>query len=176
MKLNTLLLLTLCGILHAKIMVVDDVSDLRQLFNGGTATPMPKRKLKFPWIGRGVPAIGYQPKRMLWSVICDSEKHGKVPGKMLADGRGWYTVGKDYFKCTNVVDVLKGDLFRPDGSLPSECKWYRKGGLGTPRSYPAVILSKHGFIPGKATLSPQEAWYTRFGKVFSVKDKFYILC
>ena len=180
MKLNTLLLLTLCGILHAKIMVLDDFSELRQLESAaspGKPAPGPKLGKKFPEIGKDVPPVGYQSDGgLLWSVICETDEHGQVPGKMISTGSAWYTFGNNYRKCTkNVVKVLKGLLYESFMKNIPACKSYVDP-LDNKEYYPAIVLSRHGFVPGKATLEPREAWYTRNQNVFIATSNFFYLC
>ena len=169
MAFRALLLLSLCGLIHGKIVVVDNMSELRGLWEDRSAAPRQGYQ-------RGVAAVGFQFDRgIMWSVICDS-KHGMVPGKMDSKGEAWYPWGGREFGCPKVTKVVSGALFRWDRRLPRRCK--AQGRQHDSGYYHSALIQSaaHGLVPGKAKRTGRKAWYCWGGKEYYVRSNFYILC
>ena len=175
MKLNTLLLLTLCGILHAKIMVLDDFSELRQLQMTGIAGKTFDRSKHIAKIKKKFQPYGYENgEGYMWNVLCESKEHGKVPGKMNERGFAYYTVDKNLYSCYKPAGI-KDKLIPSSQKLSRRCKEHGKQ-KNKKKYFAAIILSSHGAVPGKATRRPKQAWYYHEGQVYKVTDNFFYLC
>ena len=175
MTIRALLLFALCGMLNAKIMVLDNASELRELFWFPRPRPQPSAPTSGPGYQRGVAAAGFQHDRgMMWSVICNSQ-HGMVPGKMDSRGEAWYPWGGREWGCPNVAKVVNGRLVSWDQPLPSGCA--AQGSQKDSGSYHAALIkSGHGLVPGKAKKERREGWYCWGGREISVRSNYYFIC
>ena len=162
MALRTLTFLALVHIFTAKIMVLDNLEDLRELQQG---------------FQKGAPAMGFQLDRgLIWSIICNS-RHGMVPGKMDSRGEGWYPWGGREWGCngSQIVRAVQGRLVSWDQPLPGNCQ-AQGSQFDSGPYHAALIQSQHGLVPGKAKKSRNEAWYSWGGREISVRSNYYFIC
>ena len=160
MTIRALTLLALCSIMTCKIMVLDNLSDLRELQQG---------------YQQGVAATGFQLDRgLMWNIICDS-RHGMVPGKMDNRGEAWYPWGGREWGCPRVARVVTGRLVAWDQPLPANCA--PQGSQKDSGPYHAALVqSPHGLVPGKAKKSRNMGWYCWGGREMYVRSRYYFIC
>ncbi|MEL6702529.1 MAG: hypothetical protein AAFO58_12760, partial [Pseudomonadota bacterium] len=159
-----LLLAVLINVAHLKIVVVDNLDELFE-----------NRKLSETGFQLNGEVVGYQLDRgLMWSVICDSPQHGKVPGKLDADGNAHYAWGGKEWGCQKHSKPLKGRRVLP-WRRPASCKAQGRQ-FDSGDVWAGLILSEHGMVPGKVNGAGTMAWYCWGGKEIYVRDRFWYIC
>ena len=122
------------------------------------------------------PAVGFQyDTGAAWAVVCKGTEHGNVPGKRDNRGGVYYPWGGKERRC-NDFEVVYGELVYFTSPIPADCPARGYQNDTKKNLYNAVIVSKHGMVPGKANLDLSWAWYPWGSKEHGVTDQFYIIC
>ena len=122
-------------------------------------------------------AVGYTNETgSLWAIICTEDGYGRVPGQLDSNGNASFTYDGYVAKCTFYSTPLNGTLYFKEIKVPYECR--RLGFQDNEKEsyYSAVIHTKHGSIPGKASSNQSKAWYGWKGKEYYVTTGFQIIC
>ena len=182
MMTNVMLLLATIAIPSmAKIMVLDDVTDLRALLSAQADVLSTEHKAVVNNIAShkwnidqamGI-ARGNGP---LWSVVCQNTPRGNIPCRVDSNGTAYYSWGGSEVRWGNVSAPISGKLYWNDAQLPSGCKTRGHQNNDNQDYYAAVLHTINGTLPGKANSSLTEAWYSWGGKEVSVRKRFQIIC
>ena len=162
----------------AKIMVLDDATDLRALLtadalptehNNVVNNTMSHTRKTYSGVGTS------QLHGPLWSVVCQNTPHGNVPCRVDSYGTAFYPWGGKEFIWRKVSAAITGGLYWDNEPLPEGCKtWGREYNSGS--LYAAVIPTRYGSLPGKANKIRTKAWYSWDGKAILVTDRFQVIC
>ena len=163
----------------SKIVVLDDVSDLRALL-GKDILPTEHKQVPmniegYEW--NGVEAMGIaRGNGPLWSVICENTPHGDIPCRVDSQGNAYYSWGGHETTWNNLSLPISGDLYWNNATLPSDCKTMGHQTNDNADYYAAVLHTKHGSLPGKANQDLTMAWYSWGGKEIHETKRFQIIC
>ena len=162
----------------AKIMVLDDVSDLRALLSAD-ALPTEHKKMvnnimSHTWNISSAVGIA-RLNGPLWSVVCKNTPHGNVPCRVDSNGTAYYPWGGKEHRWGDVSGAITGRLYWDNEPLPEGCKTRGKQHDGGDY-YAAVIPTANGSLPGKANKDRSMAWYSWDGKEIFVRDRFQVIC
>ena len=180
----TLCLLTLT--LHAKILVFDDVSELKRLLFSGLPSCEHYALIKFSDIqgdlalkgittSNGVGHSKYY--KYLSGVLCNGSKGTKIPGWVDLKGRGKFLEGRTYRKCTNREQYQWEYMISPKNINKCDCKTkgVDKRGHGL---YAAVYADqKTGEVtPGYKEFELAGIHLIKNGRQEYQNDNYYIVC
>ena len=87
--------------------------------------------------------------RKLFNILCDSEDHGPVYGKLDEEGDAFYSFDEKVYPCESYT-VVEGEPIENTGSIPDECLEHKRAQKTNVEFYPVIVKSRHGLIPGKA--------------------------
>ena len=124
-----------------------------------------------------ISAIGFQyDDGAMWAAICERTPKGNVPCKVHRDGRAYYAWGGKEYQFHGHTRKIYGELISNKAEFPSNCK--PKGYQTSDKSpyYNALVPSRHGLVPGKASADRKTAWYGWGWKEYCFRDNFYIIC
>ena len=121
------------------------------------------------------PAMGFETEGILWAIICYDTPYGNVAGKASKNNLGHYPWGGYEHECKS-YNVVFGELIFHTAPLPDSCSANSFQTNDKQYYYNAVVVSKHGMIPGKGDRNLQHAWYSYGGVEYFVEKNFYIIC
>ena len=163
----------------AKIMVLDDATDLRALLSA-EALPTEHNNvvnnvMSHTWNTSSAVGIA-RGNGPLWSVVCKGTPHGNIPGRVDSNGTAYYPWGGQEHRWQGSVSgAITGGLYWNNERLPNGCKTRGSQNDGG-NYYAAVISTVNGSLPGKANQNRSEAWYSWGGREISVRDRFQVIC
>ena len=106
--------------------------------------------------------------KKLFNIVCDTEDHGPVYGKLDEDGDAFYSFDEKVYEC-EAFNVVEGEPIENTGKIPEECEEHKKTQKTKVDFYPVIVKSKHGLIPGKAN-TPELGYFGFKGKQFARKN------
>ena len=124
-------------------------------------------------VDEGTPGIQFRGEdngiiENLFNILCKTEHHGFVYGKMTEDGDAFYSMNSIEYECDD-FSVVEGELIANEGGIPTDCGEHAKAQGDGNVYYPVVVNSKHGKIPGKA-IDNETGYFGYEGKQYSRKD------
>ena len=135
----------------AKIMVLDDATDLRALLSA-EAPPTEHKKVVNNIMSHKLnpdDALGLvDGTGKLWSVVCQNTPHGDIPGRVDSNGIASYTWGGKAYQWRNVSEAITGSLYSYLQSLPSGCTTKRSKKDGS-KYYPLSSLRNMENMSGR---------------------------
>ena len=124
----------------------------------------------------GKPASGFQyDSGAAWAIICKKTPYGPIPGKLDGRGGAYYPWGGRETVCSD-YDIMSGTLVYYTEPLPAGCKPQGYQSNDHQGYYNAIIVSKHGYVPGKTDSRRRNAWYPWGTQEHHVRSNFYIIC
>ena len=187
MMTNVMLLLAMIAIPSmAKIMVLDDATDLRALLSGEGLPTEHKmvdyalsKSLSQPDVTRNVDpklATGRLGSQLLWSVMCLDTPFGNVPCRMDGSGNGYFSYFKNEYQWKKLSEPVTGRLYEKYEDLPADCRTRGKKYNETSNDYFTIAFILDNKIPGRSTDGGKSAWYAINGVEKRIFQSFKILC
>ena len=87
--------------------------------------------------------------RKLYNILCQTEDHGPVYGKLDEEGDAYYSFDEKVYICEKYT-LVEGVSIENEGSVPKECEEHRQTQKTGIDFYPVIVKSRYGLIPGKA--------------------------
>lgn len=106
--------------------------------------------------------------RKLYNILCETQDHGPVYGKLDEDGDAYYSFDEKVYEC-GAFTVVEGEPIENTGSVPDECLEHKKTQKTEVDFYPVIVKSRHGLIPGKAN-TPELGYFAWKGTQLARKN------
>ena len=85
----------------------------------------------------------------LFNILCETEHHGFIYGKLTEEGDAFYSTNKVEYNCED-FEIVEGEVISNEGGIPTDCGEHGKAQSDGNIYYPVIVNSRHGKIPGKA--------------------------